>query len=377
MRTDDSTARETFRKSQAWARNPTTGETKAETDQRMIDGDEIARGRVEVHSLSGKERNHFFLNCDAGEDFANLSALSGLDSVADGRGFALLDYDRDGWLDVAVVNANSPLTQLYHNDIGSVSGVRGGVIAVRFVGGNATASASEWSNRDGYGAKVKVVLEDGVELVREHRCGEGFATQNSSTMLVGIGGRDGVESVTVTWPSGKMFSLEGVAEGTLLTAYENRAAGAFTEAGYRNLRERAAEEFVDVKRFPVAKPGGAEVQVYTTTATWCVACIGHLPAVADLAQDGVELFGVPIDVEDDAVKLAAYVEERQPAYEMLGEIGTGEKEAVVAFLQNELRMREVGLPSSVIRDGEGKVLEVMQGVPTVSQVRRWVVEEEG
>lgn len=372
MRTDDSTARETFRKSQAWARNPTTGETKEETDRRMVDGDEIARGRIEVHSLSGKERNHFFLNREAGEEFVDLSALSGMDSVADGRGFAVLDYDHDGWLDVAVVNANAPLTQLYHNDIGEVTGADGGVIALRFAGGNTTAVASEWSNRDGYGAKVEVVLGGGLKLVREHRCGDGFATQNSATMLVGIGGRDAVESVTVTWPSGKVTSVEGVAEGTLLTAYENREAGAFTRAEYRNLRERAAEEVVGGKRFPLAKRGEAKVQVYTTTATWCVACIGHLPAVADLAQDGVELFGVPIDAEDDAAKLAAYVEERKPVYEMLAEIGAGEKEEVVAFLRNELRMRDPGLPSSVITDGEGKVLEVMQGIPTVSQVRKWM-----
>jgi thiol-disulfide isomerase/thioredoxin len=117
------------------------------------------------------------------------------------------------------------------------------------------------------------------------------------------------------------------------------------------------------------------VQVYTTTATWCAACLSHLPALSQLKQDGVALYGVPIDVNDDTAKLAGYVEKRHPPYQMLAQIGAGEKEAVQAFLAKALQMQNPVLPSSVITDAEGNVLEVMAGIPTLSQVRKWRAAE--
>ena len=56
-----------------------------------------------------QERNHFFLNMGSGKEFVDISALAGTDSASDGRSFALFDYDRDGWQDIVVVNANQPL----------------------------------------------------------------------------------------------------------------------------------------------------------------------------------------------------------------------------------------------------------------------------
>ena len=159
---------------------------------------------------------------DGGRSFADISGLSGLDNPADSRGFAVLDYDRDGWQDVALVNANQPLFNLYHNEM-PATGLRGGMIAIRFVGGNRTPGPSkEFACRDGYGARVKVDLGD-TKLIREHRCGDGWSTQNSATMIVGIGSHTNVASVTVQWPSGKTASARAIPEGTLLTVYENRA----------------------------------------------------------------------------------------------------------------------------------------------------------
>src|SRR4029450_12926777 len=92
--------------------------------------------------------------------FVDISGLSGLDNPADSRGFAVLDYDRDGWQDIALVNANQPLFNLYHNKT-PAAGRSGAMIAIRFVGGNRTAAPTkEFSNRDGYGARVAVDLGD-------------------------------------------------------------------------------------------------------------------------------------------------------------------------------------------------------------------------
>lgn len=187
-----------------------------------------------VHSLNGNERNHYFAN-RGGRSFADISALSGLDNPADSRGFAILDYDRDGWQDLALVNANQPLFNLYHNEM-TAAGLHGGMIAIRFVGGNHSAAPSkEFTCRDGFGARVLADLGD-EKLVREHRCGDGWATQNSATMIIGIGAHPSVASLSVRWPSGKSTSTEEVPAGTLLVAYENPSdapnGAAFVRAPY-------------------------------------------------------------------------------------------------------------------------------------------------
>ena len=169
-------------------------------------------------SLSGNERNHLFLNVE-GRSFHELSGVSGADSPADGRAFALLDYDGDGWQDLAVVNANSPLLQLFRNRMAKRA--TGRMLAVRLVGGNWTPRASsEWSARDGYGAVVSVDLPTGT-IVREQRAGSGFSAQNSSLLRIGLGAVDRVPELRVRWPSGKTQIAEEVPAGALVTVYEN------------------------------------------------------------------------------------------------------------------------------------------------------------
>jgi len=67
-------------------------------------------------SQSGRERNHLFAQTPtpAGDAvFRDLSGISGLDHPGDGRAFAWLDFDRDGWLDIVAVNANAPVHRHY------------------------------------------------------------------------------------------------------------------------------------------------------------------------------------------------------------------------------------------------------------------------
>src|SRR6185503_298622 len=92
-------------------------------------------------SLSGYERDKLFLS-DHAARFVDASGVSGLDDPSDGRAAGLLDYDRDGFVDVALVSSNAPMLKLFRNQIGChpASGApRGGVVALRLVGGNRTA----------------------------------------------------------------------------------------------------------------------------------------------------------------------------------------------------------------------------------------------
>lgn len=176
-------------------------------------------------SFSGNERDSVYLNRE-GKEYISISGITGLDDPGDGRSFAILDYDRDGWQDLVVASVTAPTLQLYRNQMGDKSSSdvrRNRTIALRFVGGNHSAQpSSEWSNRDGYGAVATLEL-DGLSIVREHRAGEGLAAQNSPTTLVGIGERTGARAVKVRWPSGRVQEIGPVAAGSIVTVYENPA----------------------------------------------------------------------------------------------------------------------------------------------------------
>jgi hypothetical protein len=379
VRTDENVSRASFRFSPEWKRTPAPDNLGPQIDARLA-GVERQGDEISVHSLNGNERNHYFVN-RGGRSFADISALSGLDNPADSRGFAVLDYDRDGWQDIALVNANQPLFNLYHNEM-PAAGRSGGMIAVRFVGGNRTSAPSkEFACRDGFGARVVVDLGDG-KLVREHRCGDGWSTQNSATMILGIGSHTNVATLTVKWPSGKMSSTKNVREGTLLTVYENPAdvpAGEpFTRSAYRAMPSALPPvSATERPMFPLAaadtraKPG-ARLRVYTTFATLSASCKSQLPIQQrlkdELATEGIDLIVIPIDEQDDNDKLAAYNREWRPAARLVNIPPDKRKEAAAAF--TKALGEEPALPSTVITDGSGRVLAAQAGVPSVSELRK-------
>ena len=151
--------------------------------------------------------------------------------LRNGRAFATLDFDRDGRIDLAVVNANEPFCELFAN-----RSKAGHILALRFVGGNDRDEVSrEWSGRDGYGVSVEVDVGERT-LLREHRAGEGFSAQNSATLIVGLGAHLRADTVRVYWPSGRTQRATDVGAGVLLTVYENSryspTGGAFVMVPY-------------------------------------------------------------------------------------------------------------------------------------------------
>jgi hypothetical protein len=378
LRTDENLSRSSFRFSPEWKRTSGPDNLGPQIDARLS-GVDRQGDKILVHSLNGNERNHYFAN-RGGRSFVDISGLSGLDNPADSRGFAVLDYDRDGWQDVALVNANEPLFNLYHNEM-PAAGLGGGMIGIRFVGGNRTSAPSKgFACRDGYGARVAVDLGD-EKLVREHRCGDGWSTQNSATMILGIGSRPAAASVSVRWPSGKTMSTKDVPEGTLLTAYENPAdapAGEpFTRSTYRVKPAVPPASVTERPMFPLAaadtraKPG-ARLRVYTTFATSSASCKEHLPIQQrlkdELGNEGVDLIAVPIDEADDNQKLAAYNREWRPPVRLVNIPPDKRKDAATAF--TKALAADPPLPSTIITDGSGRVLAAQAGVPSVSAVRK-------
>jgi hypothetical protein len=331
-------------------------------------------------SLSGYERDKLFLS-DRAARFVDASGVSGLDDPSDGRAAGLLDYDRDGFVDVALVSSNAPWLKLFRNQIGchpAGGARRGGVVALRFVGGNRSARpAPSWSARDGYGAKVTVEAGDAT-LVREHRAGEGFAAQNSATLLVGIGAQTMARKVTVRWPGGRTTVATDVPAGTLLIAYENAEQAPRGEAFARETYARppvaraSSGSAAPSRTLPVGRAAGRPaLRVLTTMATWCTACRAELPQLrrlrAAFPADQLAMNGVPIDPEETAEQARAWAAALKPPYELLDALSAEDTKAVRDAVLERLHLEAV--PATVITDANGGVLLVQWGPPTVSKIR--------
>ena len=198
MRSDESLPLE-FRERKTWETDPETGAAAPQLERLTFHyGPDYHR-----HSYSGYERNKLYLNNGDGS-FDDRSALSGADNVADGRAWAALDFDGDGWTDIALVNSNTPLLNLYRNRIGDGSNNKS--IKVKLVGGARAEDRDAWSNRDAVGAVVEIRIGDRT-LRRVRQLGEGYAAQNSATLTIGIGEAAAADSIKVSWPSGRTSTL--------------------------------------------------------------------------------------------------------------------------------------------------------------------------
>jgi len=99
------------------------------------------------------------------------------------------DYDRDGDMDVCVVNNDvQHPNRLYRNDMHSNNYL---IVEVR----------GTLSNPSGIGTRVRVVAGDLVQI-REVSGGAGYLAQESLPLEFGVGKASRVDSVVVYWPSG-------------------------------------------------------------------------------------------------------------------------------------------------------------------------------
>ena len=359
-----------------------------------------------THPFSGSERNRLFLSSH-GDSFLDVSGISGIDSPSDGRVSVWLDMDRDGQQDLAVVNSNRPLMQLYRNQ--SCDGDRSGsnFIALRFVGGNDSANASQqFSNRNGFGTRVVVKTGDR-QITREHLCGQGFSGQNSSTMTIGIGEATTIDQLSVTWPSGTKQQFTNLASGKLIILYERPAANgqlpsaqpssdpagititdypqtkletsmknaqlAATAIGTRQPTLTAIQLLAAIESSANENSiGNSKIVVLTTMASWCASCATHQPLVknlsADFAASGVSFVGFAGDPDDPIEALHGFVERLDIDYPVISAPDESFRASVETIL-NSGDGADV-LPSTIILDGNGKVLVTHSGIPTASELRQ-------
>ena len=334
-------------------------------------------------SLSGNERNQLFLNEGQG-DFHAIATLSGTDHIADGRAFALLDFDRDGQLDFAMVNANNPLFVLLQNRTQATEPEqhpRRNMLAIRLVGGNQTAKPStDFSNRDGVGANVRITTRSGMQL-RERRAGEGFASQNSGLLYFGLGENEVVEELLVDWPSGKQQQWEALPANSLVTIYEDAATapndqGIVTEPYLRDIPAPSVgqrpEKKLEPPRCEIGRTIASELRVYVGMASHCESCTRELPTLRRLrsqfSADELEIIGIPADPDDEQADLEAYQAKHDLPYELWTDLS---KEQFELFKQRvESKLVYLSYPVFMVTNRQGEILSVRWKPPTVSDLRK-------
>lgn len=178
----DPTQSEAFRSAEHW------GSTSLLDFQLRVEQGGLSGPAFRSNSLSGNERNRLLMAVGDGR-FSDRSLVSGVDCREDARSFALLDYDRDGRVDIALASANAPRLRLFRNQIAA----RGTVVSLRLRGTT--------SNRDACGAVVTVTTSQGKRCYRRS-IGEGLSAQNSAAIRVTLAEGEQLEKIGVRWPSG-------------------------------------------------------------------------------------------------------------------------------------------------------------------------------
>jgi hypothetical protein len=123
-----------------------------------------------------------------------------------GRGCAFGDYDNDGDIDI-LINPVNARPELLRCDSAS----KNNWIKIKAVGTK--------SNRSGIGARIRAVTEDGAQI-DEVRSGGSYYSQNDLRVHFGLGKRDKVKSLEISWPSGKTETLTDIAANQIITIKE-------------------------------------------------------------------------------------------------------------------------------------------------------------
>lgn len=135
-----------------------------------------------------------------------------------GRGAAFGDIDNDGDVDVVINNLDGP-PQVLRNDGGNASNS----ILIKTIGGK--------SNRDGIGARVKIVSGD-LTQIAEVYSGDSYLSQNDLRLHFGLEKRTKVNLIEVRWPSGTIDKVSDTGVNKIITIKEGQ--GMVDQQAFKN-----------------------------------------------------------------------------------------------------------------------------------------------
>ena len=342
----------------------------------------------EGFSFSGYERDPLYLNLGT-KKFMDISGVSGIDSITDGRAGVFADFDNDGDLDVFSTTIQGQSHLLFRNNVGQ----DGNYLRVALEG-------NERTGRDAFSAVVRVKTSQGT-LTKIKDGGSGFISQHDPRLLFGLGKDASVEWIEVTWPHGKVERFAGEArsgatlllrEGTgraeTLTVARAKLPDPLTraEAFARGLKIKVGQPLpalalksmgsvAAASRKP-ARPGTylrpGRRTLINVWATWCTPCAAEMPELeklrAGFAARGLDLIGLNVDSEPTA-DVRGFVRAHGVSYpNFLGG---------VAAIESLYATDELSVPMSIVVDERGVVREIIPGWSAETQKRFRALAGEG
>jgi hypothetical protein len=168
----------------------------------MLDNVQLYHGEV-----SYKEPLLMYRNLGKGQ-FEKVSDSLGPDFMRPivGRGLATADFDNDGDIDIAT-NNRGDYPDLLRNDGGNANHW----LTVQLIGTK--------SNRDGTGASLKLTSE-GFVIVDQAKGGMGYMSASDPRIHFGLGKGTSIESLEITWPSGRVDRLTNVPADQIIAVKE-------------------------------------------------------------------------------------------------------------------------------------------------------------
>jgi enediyne biosynthesis protein E4 len=169
----------------------------------------VANGHVYPQIASYRQRNFLHRNNRDGTFTEVGEQLGGpfLEKHS-ARGVAFGDLDNDGDVDIVINNLDGA-PQLLRNDGANA----GNAVLIKTVGVK--------SNRDGIGAKVRIVAGD-LTQIDEVRSGDSYISQSDLRLHFGLEKRTKIDLIEVRWPSGQVDKITDAGVNRILTIKEGQ-----------------------------------------------------------------------------------------------------------------------------------------------------------
>lgn len=159
-------------------------------------------------------QRHLLFHNVTGRRFTEVGRQAGpaFNTLKVSRGLATGDFDNDGDLDL-LITTNGQDVELLRNDGGN----RGHALLVDLRSGPPNTRA--------IGATIRVTA-GGRTQMRDVRAGSSYLSQNDLRAHFGLGAATAIDRVEVTWPSGRVETLTGVAVDQIVTIQEGKGVTA-------------------------------------------------------------------------------------------------------------------------------------------------------